>query len=238
VEALKNSNTTAQRAAADALAFFGSDAVPALVEVLKDSAADAQYSRFFAAHALRGIGPDATAAVHALVDTLKESKGRVRQSAAAALVAIGTDAIPALVETLRNSNGQVQIYAAHTLGGIGPDAMPALLEALDDSNAGVRMAAARGLGNLARGVRVGSDTHALPFLRAAYQALLGHGYIDYTHDLNRVIHHFERVKRRNFFKNVSEWLDQHQTATIVASVFGLCLLWVMWWIIARRLRPH
>ncbi len=89
-----------------------SSRVPTLIEALKDPDSDVGYG---AAQALGRIGPEAKAAVPAL--------------------------IKALVDDPRNT---VRSHAAQALGQIGPEAkaaVPALIEALKDENENVRNAA-------------------------------------------------------------------------------------------------
>jgi hypothetical protein len=85
------------------------DAVPALVEALKDQNQDV---RGWAVHGLSRIGP---AAMPGLVEALKNQDAGVSGTAARALGRIGpaaADAVPALVEALKNQNAEVRGEAA------------------------------------------------------------------------------------------------------------------------------
>jgi len=96
---------------------------------------------------LRWIGPEAKAAVPALVKTLEDSDTNVRWSAAEALGHIGpvTDEVmPALVKTLRDTNPNVRWFAAWALGEIGQEAktaVPELKKLLVDPSGEVRVIA-------------------------------------------------------------------------------------------------
>jgi HEAT repeat protein len=98
--------------------------VPALVGALADK--DARVRRAAAA-ALRDMGPDAKAAVAALIERLtKDAEPRVRWLACEALGQIGPaaeSAVPALTTALNNS--ALAAAAAEALGGIGPKAQAA-----------------------------------------------------------------------------------------------------------------
>ncbi len=105
------------------------DAVPALIDALKDE--DAQV-RWRAAEALGAIRQ---ASVPALMTALKAEQAEVRWRAADALGMMGSaakDAVPSLVEALHDESWLVRERAAHALGEIGPEAeaaVPALVEA-------------------------------------------------------------------------------------------------------------
>ena len=105
------------------------DAVPALIDALKDE--DAQV-RWRAAEALGAIRQ---ASVPALMTALKDEQAEVRWRAADALGMMGSaakDAVPSLVEALHDESWLVRERAAHALGEIGPEAeaaVPALVEA-------------------------------------------------------------------------------------------------------------
>jgi hypothetical protein len=113
--------------AALALGKIGPDAVPPLLEVLKDKKADKAWPH--AATALKVIGPGAKDAVPVLVEVAKSSKDPLAPLLAVdAIGAIGPkakEAVPALVELLRHNqlpppNGRTHIVVA--LGKIGQGA--------------------------------------------------------------------------------------------------------------------
>jgi HEAT repeat protein len=100
------------------------DAVPLLADAL---------DHLPSLRALADIGPDARAAVPALVAALKHKDKAVRDGARRALACIGTPAVPALIDALKDNTENVAGLAAQTLGSILPrpkEALPALREAL------------------------------------------------------------------------------------------------------------
>lgn len=97
------------------------DAIPALINALKDPDVDV---RQWAAVALEWIGEDAKEAVPGLIEILKDEDGYVREWAAKALARMG----PAAEE-----------------------AMPALTEALIDDEPGVRESASEAIDTIQRG---------------------------------------------------------------------------------------
>jgi HEAT repeat protein len=103
------------QAVADAKA----DAVPSLVEALKNEGA-----AYWACLILRDIGPDATGAVSALVDKLKDKRPEIRREAILALAAIGSpDAAEKIVPLLKDEPSQIAgTYALGVLDQIPPGA--------------------------------------------------------------------------------------------------------------------
>jgi HEAT repeat protein len=100
---------------------------------------------------LAKLGPDAKAAVPALMDALSSKQSALRLSAVYALGEIGPDAkmVPALTDLLNDDEAHVRAAAATVLGKIGPEAkaaVPALVTTLKDLDAEVREAAAGALG--------------------------------------------------------------------------------------------
>jgi hypothetical protein len=86
----------------DALARIGRDAVPALVQVLRES--ESPELREQAAVALARMGPDAAAAVAPLITALDDPDEGVRKNAIRALGQIGpaaSKAVPELVDILK-----------------------------------------------------------------------------------------------------------------------------------------
>ncbi len=100
------------------------------------------------------IGPDAKAAVHALIAALKDQDVNVRLSAAYALRAIGPDAkaaVHALIAALKDQDIDVRRSAAYALGGIGPDAkeaVPDLIAALKAQDVRLRVYVVEALGEI------------------------------------------------------------------------------------------
>jgi HEAT repeat protein len=76
--------------------------------------------------ALLNIGPDARAAVPALLELLQNAKETVeiRHGAASALVAIGPDAKAALIEVSKGQDNDLKQMALHALSEIDPKAFP------------------------------------------------------------------------------------------------------------------
>ncbi len=137
--AVKDKSPTVSLITAMALAEIDSTRAAAAVPLLADS-----LDTFGAAQALANIGPDARAAVPALIDALKPRKDTanadvLRRGAALALARIGTPAVPALIEALKDKQEGVAPLAAEALALVHPRptaAVPAL-----------------------RGVSVGPSTH-------------------------------------------------------------------------------
>ena len=102
---------------------------------------------------LGDLGPDAVAAVPALIKTLREKDERVSAAAAEALKRIRSCAIPFLSRALLDDDcdWKARLNVVWVLSDIGPDAkaaVPALIKALEDDDESVRTAAARALGNI------------------------------------------------------------------------------------------
>lgn len=139
--------------AARALGKMGPEAkgaVPALTEMLRDQATytvpfrgvvetpfgkmatvgkKMVYVRANAAEALGSIGPEAEAAIPALLESLQDWQAEVRKAAADALGNIGPtakEAVPDLTRLLRDKESGVRGFAARALGKIGSEAKPAI----------------------------------------------------------------------------------------------------------------
>jgi len=97
--------------------------------------------RSAAAKSLGLLGPQASAAVPALVQALDDPHPQVQSEATAALGRIGKTAVPALTELLTDNHPAIRRAAAFSLGEMGPQAegaITALIESLTDSNKDVR----------------------------------------------------------------------------------------------------
>ncbi|MHB1425241.1 MAG: HEAT repeat domain-containing protein [Gemmataceae bacterium] len=188
VAALNDNEAARREAAADILGRIGPPAraaVPALLVLLKDKSSAVAFRAAMAlsqidstraaaavpllsdalddpgaAAALANIGPDARAAVPALIAALKPRKGvahqeALRAGARLALARIGTPAVSALIEVLKDKrDGVAQRAAGDALGWVLPpskEAVPALIQALknDRVHAGVYAHALGQLGPLA-----------------------------------------------------------------------------------------
>jgi len=111
---------------------------------------DAQVS-MSALDGLAELGPEAAAAVPALVKTLSSANADLRWRACRTLGAIGpkaSDAVPALLQGLTADSANVRAYAAFALGRIGQTTDPildGLSDAMFDKEVLVRRAAGRAL---------------------------------------------------------------------------------------------
>jgi hypothetical protein len=118
-------------------------ALPALLEALKNKAAQA---RAGAAAALYWIAAEAGTAVPALAGALQDPDSRVRRLSGLALARIGPaarSAVPALIQVLGDEDVRVRAAAVAALRRLGPDAAAALVEALQkDKAARIRALAA------------------------------------------------------------------------------------------------
>jgi HEAT repeat protein len=129
--------------AAAALVAIGEPSKPVLLKTLS---APVWVARRNAAWGLGAL--DASEAVPALIDALKDTDAGVREQVAWALGAIGDRrAVDGLVGALSDSVAGVRTQAAWALGAIGDArAVPGLTRALKDADAGVRKQAAWALG--------------------------------------------------------------------------------------------
>jgi len=97
-----------------AAAAEGQVALPVLLDTLRSKDAGRRAGAVRALELLRAVG-----AIPSLVHALRDPAGAVRDSAEAALVAIGQNAVPALSEALSAEDAGVQCHAAAALGRIG-----------------------------------------------------------------------------------------------------------------------
>jgi HEAT repeat protein len=135
--------------------------VSELLTLLKDNDRDVRSSASeeLAASALDMTGPEAEAAVPALIDALKDPDAQVRWKATYALgeISVGA-AVSALIDALRAPDAQVRRTAVPALAKIGVAAVPALIDALKDQAAEVRSSAAYELGRIGAEAKSASDT--------------------------------------------------------------------------------
>ena len=129
-------------------------AVPALIAMLSRPLTSGPYN---AAVALGEIGPDARAAVPALVGAFSHHSRDVHRSAARALGQIGPVCIPALLPALNAPSPRVRQNALEALRWLGPPAVPALIDALINDDPQVRITAARILGDLGPAAKEASE---------------------------------------------------------------------------------
>lgn len=125
------------------------EAIPALIKLLKDSSSSST-SKGAAAESLGRIGPPAKAAVHELLDALRDDRSLIAVKAALALWQIEEhkNAIPFLIDQLKHRDETERYHACWRLAAIGPPAkaaIPALEAALKDSGNYVAQYAAEAL---------------------------------------------------------------------------------------------
>lgn len=140
-----------------ALVAVGADSatvVPALAAVLDDrelaGTKEGPLRQAQAADLLAWIGPEARAAVPALVRQMIGRPYPAGTSALQALVRIGDPALPELTRILPHADETGKKRIALVLKTIGAQAVPPLQESLDHPKAEVRAAAARALGEIGR----------------------------------------------------------------------------------------
>ncbi|MDB6109763.1 MAG: repeat protein [Pedosphaera sp.] len=108
------------------------------------------------------LGPDAKAAVPALVGLLHNRDQEIQKSAIASLYSIGPAAQaaqPALLPFLNHTNLDLQEAAIACLGNLGPaaqDAVPVLLPYLNHTNVVIRHKTKRALDNIQAPIELGS----------------------------------------------------------------------------------
>lgn len=108
-------------------------------------------TRLSAIHAVGKIGPEAKAAVPALIETIRQTRNHDRKMLLAcnvALLAMGKELVPYMIALLKDDEWEMRRGAAWILGKAGPyaeDAVPALTKALEDPNPAVGTEAARSL---------------------------------------------------------------------------------------------
>jgi HEAT repeat protein len=125
--------------------------VPVLIKSLRDPDRKARDTAFLSLAILANEGGDAKAAVHPLLEALKDRSWHIRFTAAQTLGYIHSEpelVVPALMELLHDPVMDVHEAAADALGAFGADGRPAvtqLLGMLSESNARVKVAASRAL---------------------------------------------------------------------------------------------
>jgi HEAT repeat protein len=123
-KALKDADTTTIHHALDALASLGPQAVPRLVDILKQN----KELRVQVAYTLGQIGPGAAAATEALAGLIADEDFNVSTEAVLALAKIGPaagSAVPALMAALQKENCPNAHAIIFALGKIGPQAAAA-----------------------------------------------------------------------------------------------------------------
>ncbi len=123
-KALKDADTTTILHALDALASLGPQAVPRLIDILKQH----KELRVQVAYTLGQIGPGAAPATEALAGLIADEDFNVSTEAVLALAKIGpaaASAVPALMAALQKENCQNAHAIIYALGKIGPKAAAA-----------------------------------------------------------------------------------------------------------------
>lgn len=140
------------RAARRAISTSAEDAVPVLLEALKDEDPDVRRAAVQTLGQLGQLGSrDARDAVPALLATLKSAPVTVQSEAALALGRIGAEpsaVVPALADALTHPDPAVRFQAARALSLLGDRAAaakPGLENALAEGDVGLRFIAARTL---------------------------------------------------------------------------------------------
>ena len=131
-------------------------AVPALVNAQKDKHLQVQLSSL---QALEAIGPEASAAISALAESLRNTlkhpshsygaTWRLSDYAKDALVNIGAEAVPEFIKGLKDIDNIVRYLVVEALGEFSSEAkttVPLLINALSDKEPLVRAHAAESLG--------------------------------------------------------------------------------------------
>ena len=153
VAALKADDPNVRMKVANQLGFMrtgATEAVPALVDALKDSYEPVRRN---AIYALGAIGKPA---VEPLIEALDSEKGAFKMEpilhicdAAHGLAATGASAVPALITALQDGRENVRASAAYALGEMGPiaaEAVDGLIGLLTDESEEVRRHATSALG--------------------------------------------------------------------------------------------
>ncbi|MCA9106139.1 MAG: HEAT repeat domain-containing protein [Planctomycetales bacterium] len=136
---------------AEAVGAMGPEVVDLVVPLL-DSANTFELAG--ACEAIHQLGPDAKAAVPAILERLPTAEGDLLWGLVYGLSGIGPDAAPAvepLRKLLEHQDFQVQIIACRALGGIGPEAraaVPKLVEMLETGVGSVKSHAALALASI------------------------------------------------------------------------------------------
>ncbi|MBF0500805.1 MAG: HEAT repeat domain-containing protein [Candidatus Riflebacteria bacterium] len=131
---------------------FGSDAVPALIEMLRDN--DVKH-RCSAATALVRIG---RAAVPRLIDLISDTNVSVGWIAAQSLTQIGAAAVPDLIQALATTERATRWVVSEILIGIGSQSVEALTKAVLHNDSLIRSAAAHSLAEIGEPARIAVST--------------------------------------------------------------------------------
>jgi HEAT repeat protein len=151
IQVLKGQDEELSRGAAFVLEKIGRDAVPFLVEIIKNGREDVRIS---AISALGYMGSEAESAVPVLIELLNHETPQVRLETIYTLGSIGSSAraaIPPLIQVLKGQDEELRKVATEALGEIGAEAVPAvpaLLQRLNDESKEIRVETIRTLGKI------------------------------------------------------------------------------------------
>ena len=141
IKAFGDPTIDVQHAAVDAVAQFGSKAVPAaLITACKDGPIPVRRQ---VAEALAHIGPATKAAIPELTKRFLAKDDKDGTAYGILLAKIGKAAIPPLKQALQHERPAIRIQAVQGLGQIGGDAIPILVDALGAKDVDVRRQAAQ-----------------------------------------------------------------------------------------------
>jgi HEAT repeat protein/WD40 repeat protein len=187
---LKDTEPGVRIGAACALARISPEDTKSSVALLVDGLKDAKNFRLLGGitSALGRIGPQAKAAVPALIELLREGGPDLKPLAAEALGCIGPEAklaVPLLIEALKDEIQPIRFSATFALKRIGPEAKTAeaaLTDALKDEDAGVRILAAAALARInPKNMHVSTD-----LLNYALQSEEPHDRMQATFELGEI----------------------------------------------------
>ncbi|MEM9906226.1 MAG: HEAT repeat domain-containing protein [Cyanobacteria bacterium P01_D01_bin.44] len=148
IRLLNHSDWVVRSEAAKALGNLGPVAAPAIPDLVKLMEIPGGFADAFDARntAASALINLGSPAVSELITALADPNAEVHSRAAYALGEIGSPAIAALNQTLNHRNANVRHRAAFALGKIGQPAVPVLLDDLKSDRLAVRKAAAYSLG--------------------------------------------------------------------------------------------
>jgi HEAT repeat protein len=170
-QAFHEGSPLAREAAAKALINLKIEAVPFLIQMVKD---EDEELRILAIETLGDIGPDAKEAIPAVIEARKTEANYspLVEAIDSFMLFMRKAAVPALVETLKDEADYMRSWAVFNLGIDGyyaPDkSVPALIDALDDENYDIRYEVVQALSRLGPSAR-----EAIPELIEALRGKYG-----------------------------------------------------------------
>lgn len=178
---LRHSEPDVRVRAMDQVASFGPDgvqAIPALVENFRDRREPVYRA---AERALVSLGSPGALALSGLLSDQDSWVRCRAAGTLVTMAPDATIAVPALVEALRDRDFCVSDKAVLALGAVGPPAVPALLEALQSTNATARKGAAAALGLMNKDVHAQVAATLLPTLKSKDEFIRGEAAMRITH---------------------------------------------------------